>query len=172
MNGGQMMITIAALMLLSIVILRVNTGNLNTNGVLIDSKIQILATSLANSLIEEAFSKEFDENTLVLPAELLTNLTPAESLNPEDEKYDTAPYFDDMDDFNKLEIKKTINGVDEYKIFCTVEYVNPLNPNTAVSYRTWNKKITVTVTSNGMKNSYTGVQDTIKISSVRSYWYF
>ncbi len=171
MNGGQMMITIGALMLLSIVILRVNIGNLNTNEVLIESKVEILATSLANSIIEEAFTKEFDENTLSTPAELLSNLTPATSLKPEGETY---PNFDDMDDFNGLDIFKDIPGGDNYEIICTVEYVDPANPEIASAIRTWNKKITVKVTSKGMTqilNDQT-IQDTIKMSSVRSYWYF
>ena len=87
-------------MLLSIVILRVNTGNLNTHEVLIDSKVQILATSLANSIIEEAFTKEFDEYNVNYPAELLSNLTSVSDLGKDTgENY---PNFDDMDDFNKI----------------------------------------------------------------------
>ncbi len=168
MNGGQMMITIGALMLLSIVILRVNTGNLNTQEVLLDNKIEILATSVGNSFIEEAFTKEFDEYTVSMPAELLSNLKPANNLGPEGESY---PNFDDMDDFNGLDITKTIPGVDDFNIKCKVDYVNPINPEIPSLSRTWNKKITVRVTCDGMKNR-NGIQDTIVMSSVRSYWYF
>ncbi len=169
MNGGQMMITIGALMLLSVVILRVNTGNLNTNEVLIDSKVQILATSLANSIIEEAFTKEFDEYNVMYPAELLSNLTSVSDLGKDTgENY---PNFDDMDDFNGLHIFKNIAGADNYEISATVVYVNSANPEVASAVRTWDKKITVKVTSKGMLNS-NGVQDTIKMSSVRSYWFF
>jgi len=168
MNGGQMMITIGALMLLSIVILRVNTGNLNTHEVLIDSKVQILATSLANSIIEEAFTKEFDEYNVLYPAELLSNLTPVSHLGPDGESY---PNFDDMDDFNGLHIFKNIADADNYEISSKVEYVNPVNPGSASPIRTWDKKITVKVTCRGMLNR-NGIQDTIKMSSVRSYWYF
>lgn len=169
MNGGQMMITIGALMLLSIVILRVNTGNLNTHEVLIDSKVQILATSLANSIIEEAFTKEFDEYNVLYPAELLSNLTSVSDLGPEGgESY---PNFDDMDDFNGLNIVKNIADADNYEISSKVEYVNPANPGIASPIRTWDKKITVKVTSRGMLNR-NGIQDTIKMTSVRSYWYF
>ncbi len=169
MNGGQMMITIGALMLLSIVILRVNTGNLNTHEVLIDSKVQILATSIANSFIEEAFTKEFDEYNVTMPAELLSNLTAVNSLGAEGgEMY---PNFDDMDDFNGLNVHKNIQGADDYEVFCTVEYVNPVNPEIPSPVRTWDKKIIVKVTSRGMLNR-NGIQDTIKMSSVRSYWYF
>ncbi len=169
MNGGQMMITIGALMLLSIVILRVNTGNLNTHEVLIDSKVQILATSLGNSIIEEAFTKEFDEYNVMYPAELLSNLTPVNSLGIEGgESY---PNFDDMDDFNGLHIFKNIIDADNYEIQCKVEYVNPANPEIPSPTRTWDKKIIVKVTSKGMLNR-NGIQDTIKMSSVRSYWYF
>ncbi len=169
MNGGQMMITIGALMLLSIVILRVNSGNLNTHEVLIDSKVQILATSLANSIIEEAFTKEFDEYNVNYPAELLSNLTSVSDLGKD--AGESYPNFDDMDDFNGLHIFKNIAGADNYEISSSVEYVNSANPEVASSIRTWDKKITVKVTSKGMLNR-NGVQDTIKMSSVRSYWYF
>ena len=164
-----MMITIGALMLLSLVILRVNTGNLNTHEVLIDSKVQILATSLANSIIEEAFTKEFDEYNVLYPAELLSNLTPVTSLGKD--AGETYPNFDDMDDFNGLYIHKNIPGADNYEISSIVEYVNPANPGITSSIRTWDKKITVKVTCRGMLNR-NGIQDTIKMSSVRSYWYF
>ncbi len=63
MNTGQMMLTIGALILLSLVVLRVNNGFLNTNSVLIDSKLGVLATSVATSIIEEATGKAFDEKT-------------------------------------------------------------------------------------------------------------
>ncbi len=169
MNGGQMMITIGALMLLSVVILKVNTGNLNTNEILVDNKVEILATSVANSVIEEAFTKNFDEYNVKNPAELLSNLTLVNKLGKD--KDEVYPYFDDMDDYNGLDIIKNIPDADDYEVKCAVCYINPGNPNIPSHIRTWYKKITVKVTSEGMKNR-NGIQDTIVMSSIRSYWYF
>ncbi|MEE9430331.1 MAG: hypothetical protein V3V16_04775 [Melioribacteraceae bacterium] len=169
MNSGQMMITIAALMLLSIVILRVNNGNLNTSEVIIESKLDILAISLANSTIEEATSKAFDEYTIDKPAELLLNLSTTANLKKDGGE--TYPNFDDMDDFNGVTIYDSVSGADYYEIECTVAYVNTLSPELTTTSRTWHKKITVRVTSNGMMDMH-GIQDTIEMSSIRSYWYF
>lgn len=167
MNSGQMMITVGALMLLSVVILRVNTGNLNTNEVLINSKINILAISLANSMCEEATSKAFDEYTLTKPAELISNLTLPSSFD-EGESY---PNFDDMDDYNNFTYYDSVSGADYYEIKCAVAYVDTTNPDITTTSRTWHKKITVKVTSKGMLDAY-GNQDTVEMSSIRSYWYF
>ena len=54
MNTGQMMLSIGALILLSTVVLRVNTSFLTTKQVMNESKFGVLAVSLAQSVIEEA----------------------------------------------------------------------------------------------------------------------
>ena len=169
MNTGQMMITIAALMLLSIVILRVNSGNLITAEVLIESKLDILAVSLLNSTIEEATSKSFDEYTTDKPAELLSNL--ATTANLRAEAGEVYPNFDDMDDFNGLVLTDSISGADVYTIICKVAYVDTTNPNNTSIGATWHKKVNVKVTSKSMMD-VNGNQDSLEMSSIRSYWYF
>ena len=62
MNTGQMMITIAAMMLLTVVILRVNTNFFNTSNLMYETKFGVMAVSLGTSIIEEASSKAFDAN--------------------------------------------------------------------------------------------------------------
>lgn len=169
MNTGQMMITIGALILLSVVVLRVNTGNLATNEVLINSKLDILAISLANSTIEEATSKAFDEYTITKPAELTSNLTePSKFDKDPGESY---PNVDDMDDYDGITIYDSVSGADYYEIKCAVAYVDTTNPEITTTSRTWHKKITVRVTSKGMLNAV-GIQDTVEMSAIRSYWYF
>ena len=58
-----MLITVGAMILLSLVILRVNNGFLYTETALMETKFNVLAVSLATSMIEEATSKAFDKNT-------------------------------------------------------------------------------------------------------------
>ena len=81
--------------------------------------------------------------------------------------------FNDFDDYNCY---KTIPKVDTLKFegtnrkiifntFCRVDYVNQNSPNTISSIRTWHKRMVVSVIA-------TGMTDTIKMSSVYSYWYF
>ncbi|MCH7516480.1 MAG: hypothetical protein IIB08_05075, partial [Bacteroidetes bacterium] len=60
MNTGQSLLSIGALLILSLTILRVNNSILTTDSIMQDSKLGILSISLATSLIEEASKKAFD----------------------------------------------------------------------------------------------------------------
>jgi len=171
MNTGQMMITMAAMMLLSTVILNVNRNALSTTEGMAESKYQILAVSLGTALIEEAFSKAFDQNTADGNladnlSDLTTNLGPGSSeKNKED--------FNDFDDFNgyidSTSSDPTLISAD-FVIESSVYYVDPntsnkLNP---VSYRTWHKKIDVSITSPFLSEG----RDTVRLSKVNSHYYF
>lgn len=163
MNTGQMLITIAALMLLSLVILRVNNNFLSTNTVLMENKFGVLAVSLGTSVLEEAKGKAFDHNTDTIAVSDLNQLS---SLGPE--SGETEPFFNDFDDYDGF-VKLTENDSSYYpapfKIECEVDYINPNNPDVASGSKTWHKKLTVTVTSDFM-------QDTVVLSSIYSYFYF
>ena len=164
MNTGQMMITIGAIMLLTLVIIRVNNGFLSTDEVLMRSKFGVLAVSLATSMIEEANGKAFDNNTDTTSVTSTTQLT--NSLGPASgEQYSS---FNDVDDFNNYTrytiTDSTIKSA-PFKIYCRVNYVNPSAPKDSTNTRTWHKKISVEVSSPNM-------EDTIKMSSIFSYWYF
>lgn len=166
MGMGQTMLTIGAMMLLSLVIIRINNGFLTTSGTLLNSKIGVLAVSLATSMIEEASGKAFDENTdttAVHQLSMLSNLG-----TDAGETADTL--FDDFDDYNNFIKTIDIESSDRFTVKCKVDYINPSNPSVAVNQKTWHKKITVFITSPGMKNETR--QDTVKISTVFSYWYF
>ncbi len=168
MNTGQSLITIAAMMLLSITVLRVNNNLLSTNSTLMDTKFDVLAVSLGTSLIEEASKKAFDlagSDDAISDVNLLT--LPA-SLGPSSGEH--YPDYNDFDDYNGL--IDTIDTVPSAKfiIKCEVCYIDAANPDVKVNYRTWHKKMTVKITSPSIGNDEK--RDTIKLSSVFSYWYF
>jgi MSHA pilin protein MshD len=163
MNTGQMMITLGAMMILGMVILRVNNGFLSTNTVLLDAKLGVLAVSLATSVIEEATGKAFDAETDTNSVNNLTDLTSATSLGPG--TGEVYPNFNDFDDFNGLVYVNNTMPSAIFKIECFVGYINPGNPEIIVSTRTWHKKLTVQVTSKSMK-------DTVRMSAINSYFYF
>ncbi len=165
MGTGQLMLTIGAMMLLTLVILRVNNGFLTTNSVLLDSKFGVLAVSLATSVLEEANSKSFDENSDSNSVSNLLELTSPASLGPEGEVYPNYNDFDDYDGFTKNTAGDTTLQSAEFDILCAVDYITPANPDGKSASRTWHKKLTVTVTSPSMN-------DTIVMSAVYSYWYF
>lgn len=169
MNTGQMMITLGALALLSLVVLRVNNGFLNTSSVLLDSKLGVLATSVASSIIEEATGKAFDEKTDSTSVTSLSDLTLPSKLKPD--SGESYPDFDDFDDYNGFEkIDKTMPAA-EFHINCEVNYVSETDLDGVSSARTWHKKITVHVSSPSMLGQ-DEVPDTLTMSAIYSYWYF
>lgn len=160
MNTGQMMITLAALMLLSLVILRVTKGFLYTDDVLIDSKLGVLGVSIATSIMEEATGKAFDENSDSGTISGLANLT---KIGPESgENYAN---FDDFDDYNGLVKYDNTMPVASYKIECWVRFVNPADLDSYSNTATWHKKLDVRVTTPTS-------QDTIEMSTIYSYFYY
>jgi hypothetical protein len=168
MNLGQSLLTIGALTLLSLIVLTVNRNNLNTETILYSTKFEILAASLGTSLLEEANGKAFDLATADSADSNISHLTSPGSLGPAPGEH--YPNFNDMDDFNGY--KKTIDNLPsaEYKIRSEVYYVDPFTtgPDKKVNYRTWHKRINVYVTSPSMNKE----RDTVKLSSIFSYWYF
>ena len=167
MNTSQMLITLGALILLSLVILRVNRSFLTTDSVLLDSKIDVLAVSVATSMLEEANGKAFDENTDTTSISNVNLLST--TLGPE--SGETYPNFDDFDDFNGLTKIDSTNPIAKFYVTCEVNYVLPSNLDTKATNRTWHKKLTVYVTSPSMLG-HDDKQDTLKMSTVFSYWYF
>ncbi len=167
MNTSQMLITLGALILLSLVILRVNRSFLTTDSVLLDSKIDVLAVSAATSVLEEANGKAFDENTDTTSISNVNLLS--STLGPE--PGETYPNFDDFDDFDGLTKIDSTNPIAKFIITCKVNYVQPPNLDVNVTTKTWHKKLTVYVTSPSMLG-HDDKQDTLKMSTVFSYWYF
>lgn len=163
MNTGQTLLTLGAMILLSLLILRARNSFLSTDTVMMNSKFSILATSLAQSQIEEIKKKAFDENTVAGPANSTLQLTKANKLGPE--SGETYPNFNDVDDFNGYTTVDSTLPSAVFDIRCEVYYVNPNNPDAVSNSRTWSKNIVVEVTSPFMG-------DTVKVSSVFSYWVF
>ncbi len=168
MNTGQMMITIGALMLLTTVILRVNSDFLLSTVQMAESKYELVAISLGTSLIEEAFSKPFDEITandslISSPTLLSSNLGP-------DAGEDTRAQFDDFDDYNNY-VEYTAGDTTllsaDFKITSKVYYVNPPSL-TAAGTKTYFKRIEVEVTSRFINDG----KDTIRLTKVNSHFYF
>ncbi len=163
MNTGQMFLTIGALVLLSTLMLRINTNNLQTDTIRAEAQYGVIATSIITSIIEEAKSLAFDAKTDTNTVTNISQLTPASSLGPGGgETYDT---FNDFDDFNGYTKVDSTMPSAVFDISCEVFYIHKTNLKDKYNSRTWHKKITIQVSSPFM-------QDTIKQSSIYSYWYF
>ena len=163
MGTGQILITLSAMILLSMVILRTNTSFLMTDSVLYETKYEVLAVSIATSIIEEANGLAFDARTDTATVSSTTDLTSAYGLGPA--PGETYEVFNDFDDFNGFTRVDNSMPSAEFNIVCKVSYVSPDNPDVDVNYQTWHKKITVDVFSESMV-------DTITMSSIFSYWFY
>ena len=163
MNSGESLLSVGAMMLLAVMILRVNNTILTTNSVLLETKFGVLATSLATSILEEATGKAFDQKTYDNSLSNVNDLTSPSALGPGNGE--TYAIFNDVDDYNGFtKVDSTLPSALFY-LSTKVEYVSPINPNVAVNYKTWHKKVSVTVTTPSS-------QDTFKLSTVVSYFFF
>lgn len=163
MNTGQMLITIGAMFLLSMVVINTNKTFLSTGDVMYNTKFNVLATSIATSVIEEANSKSFDsitDTTYITDASFLTDPS---KLGPE--TGETVNTFNDFDDYNNyVKVDSTMPAA-KFKVLCRVGYVQPSNPDNFVNYKTFHKGIKVTVSSPSMS-------DTVRMSQIFSYWFY
>lgn len=169
MNSGHTMMSVGAMFLLSITILGINNKFLSTSTVLNNTKFGVLAVSLAASMIEEANGRNFDLAEVDDAITDLSQLTPPGSLGPANGE--TYPNFNDFDDYDELTKVDSIRNSAVFTTYCRVWYVSDSNPAVIVSTRTWHKRIDVFVTSPSMVNA-DNEQDTLKLSSVYSYWHF
>lgn len=158
-----MMLTIGAMILLSTLMLRINTNNLQTDSVRAEAQYGVLATSIITSIMEKAKSLAFDAETDTNSVTSLTQLTPALNLGPAvGETYDT---FNDFDDFNGYTKVDSSMPSAVFDISCEVFYIHPINLKEKSNTRTWHKRIDIHVSSAFM-------QDSITQSTIYSYWYF
>lgn len=171
MSSGQTMITMAAMSLLSLVILNSNRNALSSTTSMAENKYNILAISLGTALIEEAFSKSFDQYTTDgQQVDDITDLT--QSLGPGSSET-TRDDFNDFDDYNNYidstSADTTLQSA-EFIIRSKVYYVDPATSNklTPVTYRTWHKRMDVFISSPFINEG----QDTVRLSKVYSHYYF
>lgn len=169
MNTGQMLITMGAMFLLSMIILGVNSGYSRNNDMILDSKFDILAVSIGTSIIEDANGLAFDAQT-VGGSNIVINPSQLSILGPASGEYyfsrDSAN-FNDFDDYNGLNFSYNDSTLESavFNISCKVGYIADNNPEVFVSSKTWYKRLDVYLSSKSMR-------DTLKMSTVMSYFYF
>jgi len=190
MNTGQMMLTIAALILLGTTVFTVNSNNLQHGTILRQTELGIYAVSLATSVIQRASGMSFDEKTIgnnsvptsILPAAGVlstvlgiesgaANITgPAEIANN-----DTS--FDDFDDYNNFMKDSSITGVETFHISAKVYYVNQSKPYSLSGTPTWLKQMNIMVNNTISRKVFEGIAsdpdkgtDTVKMSYIFSFY--
>lgn len=168
MNTGQTMLAMGAMMLLSFLVLRFNSIHLTSAQASYNSKFGIVATSLANSLIEEAKDKAYD--AVALDTNIVIDNASDFSTTLGKETGEVYPDFDDFDDYNNLlyidslSLRNPQTGAGtKFEIRSIVEYVTDTTPDIKSASKQYHKKITVSVFSSAM-------MDTVKLSTVFSFW--
>jgi hypothetical protein len=183
MNTGQTLMTIGAMLFLSVIVLRVNLSYNNTTNVLTASKLRVLAISVATSVKEEATSKAFDQKSDTVSLGTTANLTVAGNLGLDGSE--TSDNHKELNDFDDYKCYKTTPFLDEiriftntpkmvFKVFCDVYYVVDTLTNVKSLSATWHKRMDIKVTSDALVSSYGPPikYDTVKMSTIYSYWYF
>lgn len=145
MGNVQSLLTLGALVILSLTAMNFNASILESSTVEIENKVALTAFSLADDLIEEIKVRKFDEKTLKFPTTNINNLTLADSLGPD--AGEVYPNFDDIDDYNKFSKFISAPHAENYTVYCKIEYVKESNPDEVSLVQTFYKKATVTVSS-------------------------
>lgn len=176
MGLGQTLLTIMAMTLMGRLIIGVNASVLNTGSVKDMAEYRITATSLGTSAIESATALAYDEASVdtFITATRINELTNASVLGPE--AGETGPTsFNDVDDYNGYTRIDTIPNSAIFKTEVKVNYVDIVaNEIVPTNAKKFNKLITVYMTSDYLVD-YTSTppkKDTLKFSTVFSYWYF
>jgi hypothetical protein len=174
--GMNMMLTIGALVLLGMLFMSNNTLIRYQNQDSMDNEYTVAAYGIAQSIIDEAKLKAFDENTVAANIPDTTGLTLPANLgkdgnieklngnasNPDspDTLVTSAPFsvanpgfrsaikFDDVDDYNGyMRVMNMARALEGDTVRVTVGYGDLNSPNTSLSTtRSFCKKMTVTVT--------------------------
>jgi hypothetical protein len=176
MNTGQMLLTLGALILLSLAVLNLNSSINNNDISLAQNRYRLEALSLITSYIEQASALYFDEiSTDTSSTSTVNNFSHVLQTEVND-----SGRFDDFDDFNNYATIDTgLSGV-EYKVMFTVEYVR-LQGDTLIhsGSREWHKMMTIAVTDNYpgeplLYRTYGSekTRDTLRVSFLNSYWLY
>jgi len=127
----------------------------------------ISAVSLAQSVIDEAKTKAFDERTVGNHVYTMDSLTMVSALGPDvsegfrntDTLSTVAPYspaapgfysnyvYNDIDDYNYYHRLVNTPRAEGYSVMVTVKYVNEADPDAVLAVQTFCKRMTVSVAS-------------------------
>jgi hypothetical protein len=165
MGKGETLVTIGAVVMLSITAINVNNSFTENSEYFNETRHTLETIAIANSIIEEASQLPFDEQSWdsTIVEKVATDFTEVGSLGPDFGESDYSS-FDDFDDFNNFTVAETTMQ-NIYQIHCRVSYVHPGYPDSAISSRSLYKKLTVSV-----QNPVN--QDSLVLSYVHGFWYF
>ncbi len=165
--GNSFLLILGSILLLTIFSLASNSLIGENERIAEESEFNLTAFSLAQSIIDEAKSKEFDQQTV--GAELTTpiTLTPVDHLGPDPgeamagadstspDGYKSMRQFNDVDDYNGYHRYVNTPRADGYDISVQVSYASPSCPDSLLTTPTFCKHMVVSVASRYFSNPVT-----------------
>jgi len=161
MSGAQHLLAIAAILLLTTLILNVHRSTGEKILITYTNESVITGTGVAQSMMDEITVKAFDENTVYHPVFDADSLTAINFLGTDLNEYSKTDY-DDMDDYQNFQDTVTTNRMGEFYVKVLVAYVDPNDLENISSIRTFTKRIKVMVTNFNLP-------DTIRLSQIVGY---
>lgn len=183
MSTGQTILSIAALVVITALVLSANRIVTQSYQDELKGEAYNQAGEIANDLINEALKTKFDDPTVVhsyygkayklydfyqspsdftSPGSLGPNSSVGNASNPDRYPYKSIGY-DDFDDYNGYQRIVDTPIMKGFVVNCTVTYVDTSNLNTPVNYRTYTKRLVVKV----MQPLY--LPDTLFFSTIMTY---
>jgi len=161
---AELLILLGAIAIFGRYTLTINNARYNNEFRIIACENQTVAVSMAESVIESAITKEFDETTVSTTLSGGTEaLTDPNDLGAESgEEY---PNFNDVDDFNAVSFTDTtVTGI-PFTIEAEVGYVDTDDDENFQASQTYFKRLNVTVSSDY-------IPEPVTISRIFSYYHY
>jgi hypothetical protein len=182
MHTGQTMLIIAAFAVLSTVTLAVNSTLIGTVSLGVEMEASLNALSIAQSMLDEVLSKDFDQNTtgnhriytydgMSLSSQLgpdgIESTVGIDSTKPSG--YLSPRRFNDVDDYRGYRRMVLNSRLGWFTVVDSVVYVNELDPNITSTSQTWQKRIVVTVTNPYMPKDIEGQVIPYRLEDIAVY---
>ena len=144
MGRSELLFVLGAIMLFGLTMLSTNRYMVDQNESIIQREYEFYSISLAQSFIEEAKTKAFDENVIGASPPVPSGLTAYNLLGPG--FGETYPNFDDIDDYNGLALTDSTTRGD-FDVAIQVGYVEETATEVIVNYETLFKTIFVSISN-------------------------
>ena len=151
MTGNQKMLSIVAMIFLSMLILNVHSSTSDKLIILYSNESVIEATGIVLAVFEEIQTKAYDEATTTSAAKERTMLTPELSLG----KDSSEVFYNDIDDYDEYELTDTANVMGTFELAVLVRYVEETEPYDTTDTRTYMKRVDISITNVSLPTTLT-----------------
>jgi hypothetical protein len=172
----QQFLTIGALVIFTTFLVSFNRGLLSHSTISDYNEAVIVATSLAQSMIDEVYGRSFDESTISEAVASVDSLTSSNKLgcdvgegSKKTPGYNFISTFDDIDDFNGLEKVYSDKKLGEFKAKVEVFYVDRPNTEIRINTQSFIKRVNVSIVNSYLVLEENYLKDTLKFSTIISY---